>query len=132
MSSSTNGSSPRPVVEVDVVEEGVVPPWMPRTSLDMDELAMVQADYAWKMEQVRFETERMAREREMRRQRQELEYQAALFDRQRLELERKTEIERLKFEHLQRQEQVALDVQAAATPALARQYFPPLLDDYHQ
>jgi hypothetical protein len=70
------------------------------------------------MEQVRFETERMTREREMRRQQQELEYQAALLDRERVELERRTMLERVEFEELQGQERVDLDIEAKYTPAL--------------
>jgi hypothetical protein len=106
-------------IEVRVEEEASLSgAWLPSRSVDVDEMRLQQQDYVWKMEQVRFETERMTREREMRRQQQELEYQAALLDRERVELERRTMLERVEFEELQGQERVDLDIEAKYTPAL--------------
>jgi hypothetical protein len=89
--------------DVEVVEESEKVTWHPTSSVDVDEARTLQQDYVWKMEQVRFETERMNRWREMKRQQQELEYQAELLDRERVELERKTHMARNKFENIQRQ-----------------------------
>jgi hypothetical protein len=88
-------------VDVEITEESGVPLWQPTNSIDVEENRLLQQDYVWKMEQVRFETERMNREREMLRQKQELDYQAELLERERIELERKTHSERLKYASLQ-------------------------------
>jgi hypothetical protein len=88
-------------LDVEVVEETGGPLWQPTNSVDVEEARLLQQDYIWKMEQVRFETERMNREREMMRQRQELDYQSELLERERIELERKTHGERLKLSILQ-------------------------------
>lgn len=88
-------------VDVEITEESGVPLWQPTNSIDVEENRLLQQDYIWKMEQVRFETERMNREREMLRQKQELDYQSELLERERIELERKTHGERLKYASLQ-------------------------------
>jgi hypothetical protein len=88
-------------VDVEITEESGVPLWQPTNSIDVEENRLLQQDYIWKMEQVRFETERMNREREMLRQKQELDYQAELLERERIELERKTHGEKLKYASLQ-------------------------------
>jgi hypothetical protein len=88
-------------LDVEVVEEAGGALWQPTNSVDVEEARLIQQDYIWKMEQVRFETERMNREREMMRQRQELDYQSELLERERIELERKTHSERLKLSILQ-------------------------------
>lgn len=98
-------------VDVEIEEEAAKIGWEPVRSADVEETRLVQQDYVWRMEQVRFETERMDREREMRRQVQELEYQAELLDRDRIELERRTRFEKCKFDVLQRQlaEEMAIE-----------------------
>lgn len=88
-------------LDVEVVEEQGGALWQPTNSVDVEEARLLQQDYIWKMEQVRFETERMNREREMMRQRQELDYQSELLERERIDLERKTHGERLKLSILQ-------------------------------
>ena len=88
-------------LDVEVVEETGGPLWQPTNSVDVEESRLLQQDYVWKMEQVRFETERMNREREMIRQRQDLDYQSELLERERIDLERKTHAERLKLSILQ-------------------------------
>merc|ERR1712000_627701 len=65
-----------------------------RTAADVEEQRLQQQEYIWKLEQVRFETERLNREREMKRQLMELEYEASLLDRDRVELERHTAMEK--------------------------------------
>jgi len=89
-------------VDVEIIEESGAPLWHPTSnSIDGEEQRLLQQDYIWKMEQVRFETERMNREREMLRQKQELDYQAELLERERIELERRTHSEKLKLQLLQ-------------------------------
>ena len=98
--------------DVDIVEEPTKLAWQPANSTDVEEARLLQQDYVWKMEQVRFETERMNREREIARQRQELEYQSELLDRDRIDLERRTQLERQRFEGLQKQIREELAVQS--------------------
>lgn len=99
-------------VEVEVEEETAIEPWAPATSVETEEARLLAQDYTWKMEQVRFETERMHREREMIRQRQELEYQSELLERERLELERKTRAEKLKLAMMHNAMQEEMSIQA--------------------
>lgn len=103
-------------VDVEVMEEDDRVAWHPTSSVDVEETRTLQQDYVWKMEQVRFETERMNRQREMRRQQQELEYAAELLDRDRVELERRTYVERVKFESTQRQMSEDMSIQARFVP----------------
>ena len=103
-------------VDVEVVEESDRIVWHPTSSVDVEETRTLQQDYVWKMEQVRFETERMNRQREMRRMQQELEYQAELLDRERVELERKTHLQRNKFESLQMQVAEEMSIEARFVP----------------
>eukprot|EP00388_Colpodella_angusta_P025954 GDKK01004106.1.p1 GENE.GDKK01004106.1~~GDKK01004106.1.p1 ORF type:complete len:205 (-),score=21.48 GDKK01004106.1:115-729(-) len=99
-------------VEVEVEEETAIEPWAAATSVETEEARLLAQDYTWKMEQVRFETERMHREREMTRQRQELEYQSELLERERLELERKTRAEKLKLAMMHNAMQEDMSIQA--------------------
>ena len=109
--------------EADVDVEVTIEPsreWLPVNSQDVEVSRQQHQDYVWKMEQVRFETERMSREREMRRQQQELEYHASVLDRERAELERRTQLERLKFDALRRVTQEQLAIQSRMTPSSAQ------------
>lgn len=99
-------------VDVEIEEEHGVPLWAPSNSVDLEESRLLQQDYTWRMEQVRFETERMNREREMLRQKQELDYQSELLERERIELERRTHTERLKLAMLQRTVQDEMLIEA--------------------
>jgi hypothetical protein len=99
-------------LDVEIEEESGGPMWQPTNSVDVEESRLLQQDYIWKMEQVRFETERMNREREMMRQKQELDYQAELLERERIELERKTHAERLKLALLQATLQDEMSIEA--------------------
>ena len=99
-------------VDVEIEEEHGVPLWAPSNSVDLEESRLLQQDYTWRMEQVRFETERMNREREMLRQKQELDYQSELLERERIELERRTHTERLKLQMLQRTVQDEMLIEA--------------------
>lgn len=115
-------------VIVDIVEESDAPAAVPevgpgfvggdqvaisqfrRTAADVEEMRLQQQEYTWKLEQVRFETERLNREREMKRQLMELEYEATLLDRDRIDLERHTAMEKQKLSQVGAQNRLELDI----------------------
>jgi hypothetical protein len=99
--------------------DAVALPQYRRTAADVEELRLQQQDYVWRLEQVRFETERMNREREMRRQLEDLEYEASLLDRDRVEMERATALERGRLERMQLHNKVELEIQGRFMPPAA-------------
>lgn len=108
-------SGPNDDIEVEVEIEDQEGEYMPYTSADVEESRLLQQDFVWRMEQVRFETERMHREREMRRQQQELEYQAEVLERERIVLERKTMAEKMKLSMMQNAMQDEMSIHARIT-----------------
>lgn len=74
---------------------------MPPFDIDMEESRLMEREYTWLMDQMRFETERMNRERELIRQRQELECEANMLERERCILGRRTLQERRKLFEVQ-------------------------------
>ena len=105
-------SGPNDDIEVEVEVEDQEGEYMPYSSADVEESRLLHQDFVWRMEQVRFETERMHREREMRRQQQELEYQAEVLERERIVLERKTMAEKMKLSMMQSAMQDEMSIHA--------------------
>lgn len=124
VSAYTHSAADEIDIDVEIEEEPAVEPWAPTSSVETEESRLLQQDYAWKMEQVRFETERMHREREMMRQRQELEYQSELLERERLEFERKTRAEKLKLSmmHNAMQEEMSIQAQISSYHEVCQPY----------
>ncbi|RNF27085.1 uncharacterized protein Tco025E_00743 [Trypanosoma conorhini] len=88
------------VIEEDAIE-GLSAAMMPLHDADIEDARLEQMEYVWMMEQMRFETERMNRERDLLRQRQELEYEAEILEREQCIVGRRTLQERRKLAELQ-------------------------------